>query len=372
MKKISILIYSLDSGGAEKNVSIILNELNNKYDITLVLMSDIIFYEIPDNIKVIYLEKSVFTENRFLKLLKLPILGLKYKKILEKNAISVSLSFMNRPNYINVFSKIFGSKAKTIISERAMPSLQHKIGFQGFINRILIRLLYRRADIVTANSKGNSLDLCSNFYIKKVITIYNPVKILEKGIIKLNGNKKFIFISIGRLDKGKNHKLIINSIKNIDANLFIIGDGILRYELEKQIKKNRLENKVFLLGKQKNPYQFLLKADCFVFASNYEGFPNVILEALSCGLPIISTDCKSGPREILAPNTNLKKQIKEIEIAQYGILVPVNNSEKMMEAMKLLYNNKFLRKKLSEKALKRRYDFSLDKVIKKYINVIER
>ena len=375
-KNLSILIYSLASGGAERVVSILLNELKENYNITLILMNKTIFYNIPTGVCIEYLENSLVDESGMKKFFKLPFLGWKYKNICKKKSISVSLSFMNRPNYINIFSKIIGNKSKIIISERAMPSLQHQNGLQGFINRFLIKLLYSKSDIATANSLGNSLDLIDNFHIDKITTINNPfdIKEIEKlsnDDIKLLSND-FKFISVGRLDSGKNHKLMINAIKNIAAKLYIIGDGELRGELETQIEELKLDKKVFLLGKQINPYKYLAKADCFVFSSNHEGFPNVLLEALACGLPIISTDCKSGPREILSPKSDMKSHlIDKIELSEYGILTPVNDKIYLVEAMKLMQADKRLRDNYIQKAKSRASNFNKDTIIKGWIKVIE-
>ncbi|MFK5882346.1 MAG: glycosyltransferase [Sulfurospirillum sp.] len=374
-KNLSILIYSLASGGAERVVSVLLNELKDKYNITLVLMNDAIFYDIPKNLQIIYLENSNPNESGIKKLLKLPFLGYRYKQICENNDIDISLSFMNRPNYINIISKFFANNSKSIISERAMPSLQHKSGLQGLINRFLIKYLYNKSDLITANSKGNSVDLTANFNIKKVITIYNLFdikKIAEQAKddieSKYNG---FVFVTVGRLDDGKNHQLIIDAMQDVNAQLYIIGEGELRGKLENQIKTLNLENKVFLLGRQKNPYKYLAKADCFVFSSNYEGFPNVLLEALACGLPVISTDCQSGPREILAPNSDIEVQLQnDLELAKYGILTPINNVQKLKEAMELIMNDNELRKNYKETAKQRTDDFRIEQIIKQYEEII--
>jgi N-acetylgalactosamine-N,N'-diacetylbacillosaminyl-diphospho-undecaprenol 4-alpha-N-acetylgalactosaminyltransferase len=373
-KTLSILIYSLGSGGAERQVSILLKELHNKYNITLVLMNDTIFYEIPENVEVIFLEKSKPFENGIKKLLKLPFLGYKYSKIES----DVSLSFMNRPNYINVFSKIFGKKSKFILSERIAPSQEYKTNFlKDRISRFLIRKLYKKADLIIPNADGIKFDLINNFKIYENIikTIYNPINLEKIENLKNEENDikfdKFSFITIGRLEKQKNHNLLIESFSKlkIDAKLYIIGEGELREELELKIEKLNLTDKVFLLGIQKNPYKFLNNADCFVFSSNYEGFPNVLLEALACGLPIISTDCLSGPREILAPRSEYKN-IKDIEIAKYGILVPVNNAEKLAKAMKVIYEDNELRYNFKNKAKKRAKDFEVKKIIKEWKKII--
>jgi N-acetylgalactosamine-N,N'-diacetylbacillosaminyl-diphospho-undecaprenol 4-alpha-N-acetylgalactosaminyltransferase len=374
-KAVSILIYSLASGGAERVVSILLNELKDEYNIKLVLMNDTIFYDIPNDIEIVYLEKSNPQENGILKLLKLPLLGYRYSKIKS----DVSISFMNRPNYVNIFSKFFGKKSNFIISERAIPSLQHSSGIQGKINKFLIKSLYKYADNIIANSNGNSFDLIENFNCEKVVTIHNPFDVekiinLSKENIEYHKDK-FSFITIGRLDSGKNHKLLINSFSklNIDANLYIIGEGELRSELENQIKTLNLEKKVFLLGRKENPYKYISKSDCFVFSSNYEGFPNVLLEALSCSIPIISTDCKSGPREILAPQSDFKNILSSgIEQSEYGILTTTNDEKSMMEAMKLMYENESLREEYKSKAQNRAKEFDKDSLIKEYIKIIEK
>jgi N-acetylgalactosamine-N,N'-diacetylbacillosaminyl-diphospho-undecaprenol 4-alpha-N-acetylgalactosaminyltransferase len=371
-KKLSILIYSLASGGAERVVSILLYELKDKYNITLFLMNDTIFYEIPKEIKVVYLENSDPRESGIKKLLKLPLLAWRYKKL---NSAEVSLSFMNRPNYISTLAKIFGMRSKVVISERAMPSLQHKSSLQGFINRTLIKYLYKSADVITANSKGNTHDLQNSFGCKNVVTINNPfdlekIETYSREEVDFR-DEKFTFITVGRVDSGKNHKLLVEAIKDIDAKLYIIGDGELRSAIEEQIRELNLNNKVILLGRQSNPYKYLAKADCFVFSSLYEGFPNVLLEALASGLPVISSDCKSGPREILAPESDVKFQLKdEIEFAEYGILVALNSVEKLKEAMNKMMASEDLRNRYKEKAQQRARDFDVKKIIKQYEDVI--
>jgi len=370
-KKISIFVNDLDTGGAERVISIILNMLYKRYDITLFMMHNIIFYDIPKEIKVVIVGNSNLSDNGLIKLLKLPLLALKYRKL---NKSSISISFLSRANYINILAKIFGMKSKVIISERAMPSLHYKHGLYGKINRFLMKLLYPKADLVFANSKGNALDLEKNFGIKEVKVVNNLFDIAKIQKLSKEGNitlkKGFNFITVGRLDNGKNHKLLINAIKDINANLYIIGDGILREELAQLIKDLKLSDRVFLLGKKKNPYKYLSKADVFLFSSNREGFPNVLIEALACNLPVISTDCQSGPREILAPNTDILFQVyNRIELAEFGILTPINRVDKMLEAMKIILNNKKLRKSYKEKSLKRAMEFDKDKIIDDFINL---
>ncbi len=368
-KKLAIFIYSLASGGAERVVSILIEELKSYYNIILYLMNDNVFYKIPKDIKIVFLENSNPHENGLKKLLKLPFLAWKYKKL---NDSDISLSFMNRPNYINVLVKLFGMKSKVLISERAMPSLQHKNGLQGWINRKLIKFLYRKADIVISNSFGNRNDLEKNFGIKNINVIHNPV--LLSDVTNPINYDCFTFVTIGRLDKGKNHNLMIQAMANIEsAKLYIIGGGELRDNLEFKIKNLELSDKVILLGRQSNPYKYLAKADCFIFSSNYEGFPNVLLEALACGLPIVSTDCQSGPREILAPDTDVNFQLKsDIEFAEYGILTPVGDVARMQEAMQMMIDDQNMRMKYKTKAKSRAKEFDKEKIIQQWIDIFEK
>lgn len=373
-KKIACLIVSLANGGAEKSLSILLQNLSNECKTILVLMHDIRFYDIPKEIEVITLDSSL-SKGGIKKLLILPFLALKYKRICKERGITLSFSLMNRPNYIAVLAKMFGSPVKTVISERAMPSLQHREGVQGAINRFLIKRLYPHADIVTANSQGNTKDLMSRFKIPKVKTIPNLLdqeRIREKTSEKAEfRDDTFSFITVGRLDRGKNHALLLEAMKEIKAALYIIGDGVLEGSLKQMIKEVKLEKKVFLLGRKENPYAYLSQADAFVFSSNYEGFPNVLLEALACGLPIISTDCPSGPREILSPKSDVLNVLERgVERGEYGVLTARNDVGAMCEAMSEIQTNESLRESYRHKARKRADDFDKNRVLELYKEIL--
>jgi len=362
--RISILIYSLGGGGAERVVSVLLDKLSNKFDVLLVLMNETIKYDISKDVKIYYLEKSNIEENGILKLLKLPFLGWKYKNICKEYNIDVSLAFMNRPSYISVFAKLFGNYIKTIISERSTPSqIYCDNSLQSRISKFLIRNLYPYSDKIIANSNGNKQDLIKNFNIKqnKIVTIYNPIdieNIIKKAQEEVNNVdfNKFTFISVGRLDDGKNHKLLIEAFKKINlpnAQLIILGDGPLMNNLQNLINNYKITDDVKLLGFDNNPYKYMSKADCFIFGSNYEGFPNVIAEALVCKLPIISTNCKSGPNEIL-------------NNGEYGILTKVGDIMNMADAMKKIFIDTNMRNKFKKSSLERAREFSLNKIVEDF------
>lgn len=380
--KIALFIYSLASGGAERVVSLLLPELMQKYDVTLVLMNESIEYNIPKNTKIYYLEKSHACESGIKKLVKIPFLAYKYYKFCQDNSIALSFSLLSRPNYINAIANMFKKTTKIVLSERSMPSMQYGYrNLHSLINKILIQYTYSKADLIITNSQGNLEDLKHNFKIQnKMLTLYNPIDLQaienqKKAAINdfVFSDFLFTFISIGRLDFGKNHKLMIEAIKHVNnAQLLIIGDGILRDILEIQIKELHLENRVFLLGKKRNPYKYLARSDAFVFTSNHEGFPNVILEALACDLAIISTDCQSGPREILAPQSPPSEQCHtKSEYAEYGILLPLNSKTELINAMKKIMNDTLLANTYRKKAKMRCKDFEKEKIISQYIKVLD-
>ncbi len=370
---IVILINSLESGGAERVVSNLLNKWSKEYDCYLILIHNYKFYDLDSRVKILTLDESKKSLG-FIKLLRLPILAYKLSKIIKEYKFDNMVSFLTRANYVNILSNIF-IKHQAVINERAMPSLQYQNGLNGKINRFLIKSLYPKADLCLSNSYGNMIDLKNNFNITKIAYVHNPfnlemIETMSKKEIEIE-KKRFTFATVGRLDHGKNHRLIIDAIKYVNADLWIIGDGELKEEIQEYIRVQKLQNKVYLLGKNENPFSYISKADCFVFASNHEGFPNVLVEALACELPIISTDCQSGPREILAPNSDVSFQLKDkVELAEYGILTPIKNVDKLQEAMNLIINDKSLRNKYQDKAKQRANDFRIDKIIKQYEEII--
>ena len=311
MKRLSILINSLSGGGAERVVSILLQALQDEYDITLVLMNDSIVYEVPKGVQVQYLDNANAQESGILKILKLPLLGWRYSKLCKRLGVDVSLSFMYRSNFINVFAKFFGLEAKCIISERNTPSMTYSGGgLAAMVGRSLVRWLYPKADLILPNSQGGAHDLIENFAIsaQKIVVIQNPVDIdkietlADEEVKDLSFEKKFTFVSVARLEKHKNHDITIRAFAKVaDARsqLLILGTGDQKESLQTLIDELGIQENVKLLGFVSNPYKYMAKSDCFVLSSSREGFPNVLIEALVCGLCVISSDCKSGPREIL-------------------------------------------------------------------------
>ncbi|MFW2591762.1 glycosyltransferase [Aliarcobacter butzleri] len=371
-KNILILCASMQKGGAERVISLLLKELENEKNIKVhfMMMEYGIEYDLPKYITPIILSNS--KKSGVKKLLELPFIAMKLKKYIKENNINIVMSFLYRPNYINILAKIFGSNHKSIINIRSTTSRYKNEGLLGKINLFLINILFDKADLIISNSKGVDEDLKSLMRITiNTKVIYNPVDIeyinskkdiCEDVDFKFFSNKKYI-ISVGRLIPLKRNFDLIEAffeLQKEDDNLEVLflGDGILKNDLINECVKLNIENKVHFLGNVKNPFYYLSRSNLFVLNSQIEGFPNVLVEAMTCGLPVISSDCKSGPREIL-------------ETEKYGLLYPVGDVGTLIEKIKFYLYQDVDKEVIKVKSLKRIEDFSVDKIMNQFKKVLE-
>lgn len=377
--KLGIFIYSLSGGGAERQASYILSYcVTNKIDVHLILMNTSIKYELPKGLPIHYLEKSDASQNGMLKALKIPFLAYKYSRLVKQLKITHSVSLLTRPNFINILSSILTRyKFKIISNELAFPSLQYSYkGFQSNFNKKMIRLLYKKSDMIIGNSTGNAKDLIDNFNVPPEImrVVHNPIDLDKidsiKPIDSFFAKGKFNIITLGRLDIGKNHKMLIEAIyhtKNPLLRLYIFGVGDMQEELEQRIEQLKLNEQVILMGFDSNPYKYLKAADLFIFGSNHEGFPNVLLEAMACGLPILTTNCQSGPSEIM----ELETVKYDIMVTDYGVLVPVKNLNLMSKGIRYFVENKNYMDSCKKNGKRRIKDFEKEKILKEYLDLIK-
>jgi glycosyltransferase involved in cell wall biosynthesis len=251
-------------------------------------------------------------------------------QLCKKKEIDTVIAFLSTSNIPAILSKLlFLNRSKIVVSERNNPL------YLPPLNRTLIKALYRKADLVVSVSKYVELILNTLLKIEKTKTIYNFKDIndiLEKSAkpILIEHEPLFnagvVFMTIGRLSKQKNHAALIRSFAKVvekegEAKLIIIGSGENEKRLRELIQQLDLDKNVFLLGQINNVYSYIKRADVFVLSSDYEGFPNVALEAMVLGKPIISTDCVSGPRELMCPELTIEQKISYPYYGEYGILV---------------------------------------------------
>jgi len=368
-KNILFLITNLQiGGGAQRIASSLSNKLNKKYNLSLIT-----FYDSKDHYFYNGNYISLKEKPNSMELLFRP---LRVYRLIKKYCPDVIISFMDHVNFFAIFLKmIFRLKIPLIITIHTNPKMMYMDRNRYF--NFLIKILYGLSAVnkIVSISKEIQYILEFNYKIKKdkLKMIYNGID-LEK--IKLMANDKvddyeeifnnpqiIKFITIGRLSYEKGHEYLIKAYSKViteipNSKLFIIGEGPLRTQLEKLIKVKRLNNKVILLGLKENPYKYISKANVFVLSSLNEGLPTVILEALACGLPIISTDCKTGPREIL-------------DKGKYGILTKVKDVQDLAQNMIILAKNPSMIHKYSILSLERAKFFDLDRIINDWIDLID-
>lgn len=372
-KSILVLVSQLCNGGAERVAANLCDELSKKYKVLLVTYTPPTKNDYNCDVKRIVVDEK---KSRFFKY---NYVVRKLKKIKKKYNITHSISFCSKANYLNVMSKVGD---KTIISIRSY--LKYSEVDQQYYRLNKVAGKYSDEEVVVSSqlideqvqeykSSKNKIRVIHNFVDKEKINKY----LSEKNDIKLSKNT---IINVGRLSNQKGQKYLIRAFKKVvkkvpDAELIILGKGELEEELEFEIKKLHLEYNVKLLGYKNNPYVYMKKASCFVLSSFFEGMPNAVLEAMYLGLPIISTDCISGVREILAPKTDINYRNKNMTKEEYGILVPImkedNAVDYLADAMIEMLQDKGLNDYYRKQSKKRIKDFSKEKKMKEWLNVVK-
>jgi N-acetylgalactosamine-N,N'-diacetylbacillosaminyl-diphospho-undecaprenol 4-alpha-N-acetylgalactosaminyltransferase len=374
--KLLIFINSLKMGGAERVVSHLLQHLNDDFELHLALYRKEIDYPIPANIPVFDLEQSL-EEKPYAVFLKIPWLSYRLYRYCRKNGIHTSVAFLNRPCYINALMRtLWRFKGSIIMCERTHQTtiLASNSWLFRKISTPLVSFSYKRASLVLVNSYASKQDLAENFKVKTPMqVIYNPI---DLAMIKRQAEMPckfafekdtFYFISVGGFRREKNLQLLLDAffiIKNLKVKLILVGSGAQQADLERKVHDLGLQPQVIFTGFDNNPFKYVKRSDCYVLSSYVEGFPNVLLEALACEKPVISTDCRSGPRELLAPGTDLHYAANtRYEVAEYGILTPVNDVTNLAASMKKMYEDKALRQHYEARALGRAEKFDVSEII---------
>jgi N-acetylgalactosamine-N,N'-diacetylbacillosaminyl-diphospho-undecaprenol 4-alpha-N-acetylgalactosaminyltransferase len=370
VKKVAIFINNLMGGGAERIVSYLLNEGYERFEMHLILLENQIAYEIPPPGKVRVYQLEGAKNSGISTVLKMKKLSRTLQHYLEEQKIDTLFSLLNRCNLLACRVKKNGWKGKLVISERADTLAHYKTVRYGWYMIRLVKKYYPYADAVTVISKGIAVSL-SRLGIHNTQVIYNPIY-SEAGPPVIT-ERPFTFINVARLEPQKNQALLLHAFSKIPGNnsrLVILGIGFLEESLKKLASRLNIEDRVSFEGFQKDVNWWLARSDCFVFSSDYEGLGNVIIEALNAGLPVISTDCPAGPREILAPGSDPVNYIKNgIEYAPYGVLTPVGSEEYLAEAMQKMIDDEPMRQKYKLMAVPRSREFDLKQTVNKYFDL---
>lgn len=369
---------SFGAGGAEKFVSTLLPFLVKDYHVDLVLFYDIRHFDIPPEVDVTILNEGDST-SLFSKLFKFFFYIRKYSLLIKQKDIHISFSLLTRPNIINGIISYSHPKVYTVISERCFPSIayrSHRLRY--WLYSILIPIFYNRANILFSNSVYINEDLQKNFGLKiPTKVIYNSIKISPDAVYIDNSktfhdSNVFNVVTAGTLYQPKNHKLLIDAAAQLDVSRYrfsIIGAGVLMDQLKNQANGLGLDNIEFI-GRVNNVLNYLYNKQCFVLTSNTEGFPNVLLEAMSVGLPVISTNCLSGPLELLNNNEAITIDKDSFYMGKYGILVNVNDSIGIAKAIEFLKLNYDAWKMYSLKSIERSKSYADHKIYKEINDII--
>ena len=359
-KRLIIFMPSIEGGGVEKNLFIISNFLSKSIkNLTLITFDNAFNKQFSKKIRIINYKKK--TNKKFTKYFKyFMCLIILFKEILKNNSTSV-ISFQ-----ANIYAIILSIilRFNIIIRSNASPSGWTK----NLIKNFLFKIFFKFPRAIIVNSYDFKKEIDKKFNIKSVL-IYNPLnktEILKKSKEKINfvlfKNKRSIkLINTSRFTDQKDHLTLLKAFKKIqkkiNIELLLIGYGVNKNNIINFINKNKLKKKIKVLNFQKNPYKFINESDIFVLTSRFEGLPNVLLESLTLKKLIISTDCPTGPREILANG-------------RYGFLFKTQDYKKLSELIikcsksKNNYQNKRL---LGYKSLNR---FDEKANSKKYLNEI--
>lgn len=347
-RKIALFVSAIGYGGAEKVVSLLLDELTKYFDVTLILLYDEIKLPLNENAKIIILSKpgNTFKTNVFARIIDNIKFIFKYQKALKDNNIDVAVSFLVRQNIINGIAKMYNKNLKTIISERCFPSIMYSDQkTTSILTKLLIPYFYNKNNKLFSNSIYINNDLITNYNIKiDTSVIYNPILTKNrKPRLKPYKNLENVFnlVTVGRLIPVKNQKSIIESISLLPSNfvLDIYGDGDLYDELRLQSKELKIQDRIHFNGNVNGVKSYIVEKHCFVLSSLTEGFPNVVLEAMSVGLPVICTNCMSGPLELLNDNEKVNILPGSFVKAKYGLLVNVDDAIGLSQAMRYMQNN---------------------------------
>ncbi|WP_282042552.1 glycosyltransferase [Winogradskyella flava] len=376
-KNIAILSISLASGGAEKVISLLLKELRSDYNVTLVLFHNVLHFPVPDGVNVVTMSDKSPDRPFYKKFIDLIYFIFIYHRFIRKHSIEISISFLAFPNFINGVIASFNKNVKTIISERGFPSdnVTSKLSF--YISKIFYPILYNKCDKLFSNSVYINNDLKENFGIKiPMEVIYNPIELPSKAITseKLNTNSSILkLITAGTVNKRKNQIMVVRAINEskLKYDFSILGDGDLVPFLKEQITKLNLEDQVTLKGKVKNVNSYLIDSECFVLSSFTEGFPNALIEAMAIGLPCISTNCLSGPLELLNDNEPIDLKDGDFYIGKYGLLVNNDDHVGLSKALAYYHTNPSERERFSRLSLERAKAYELTTIYSKFNHFIK-
>ena len=400
-KRIALVVNSLSGGGAERTVANLSKALSDKYTVDIVVNDkEHLEYPYKGNIVSLNMPPMSARMNASYQVRGILKRTAVLRRLKKKRKYTAVLSFSEMTNVANVLSG--NHYGKTIISIRNSvlkgkdSSWMHRI-----TTSTLLPWCCRSADKIVCCSKGIAEELQSLYGLKaeKTAVIYNGLElsaIHKKSLEEISEKEserwagKKLIVTVGRLTRQKGQRHLLKSVKylsdqGLNVHLLILGEGELKESLIEEIRKMGISDNVTMLGFVRNPYKYMRQADVFAAPSLYEGFSNVMIEALACGRPVLSSDHETGAREILAPATDYTSRVKDrIDEAAYGILVPVCEEKKtgnfdllskeevlMADGLKRILTDPACAAKYHRLAMERAGQLDIKQVCEQWIQVIE-
>ena len=359
-RKVIVFMPSIEGGGVEKNLFIVTNYLAKKLkNVSLITISKKFKKKFDRSINFLTYESDIWDiqPRRFKYLLSLFIL---IREIIKDKNVLV---FAFQANiYCIILCKLFG--VKIVVRSNSAP-----IGWsRNFIKKIIFKFFLNKADQVMVNSFEFKKSLKQRFNVEATC-IYNPLdkkNIIKKSKIKsqkyFKSKNKLRILNIGRFTEQKDQLTFLkslNELKNkIDFEAIILGRGILKEELENYISKNDLKSHVKIFDFVGNPYPIIKQCELFILTSKYEGLPNVLLETATLKKFIISSNCETGPKEILMNGKG-------------GFLFKVSDHKKLTNKIISFHQNKNKSKKMINLNFENLYRFDYIKNLNKYLNLVK-
>lgn len=263
-----------------------------------------------------------------------------------------------------------GRRMRTVLSERNAIRRRHPRRFKRWLQARLKRLLYPRADCVTAVSRGVAAELVGELRLaqEQVRVVYNPVvtsALSERAAAELDhlwfSGDEPILLGVGRFVPAKRFDLLIEILTRLESprspRLVLLGDGPELPALTRLVSRLGLENRVWLAGFRTNPFAFMARCTVFVLSSSNEGLPGALIQAMACGAAVVATDCPHGPSEI-------------VEDGVSGLLVPVDDGAALVAGIDRLLDDPGLRARLGRAGRRAAQRFSLEAALGRYVDAL--
>jgi GalNAc-alpha-(1->4)-GalNAc-alpha-(1->3)-diNAcBac-PP-undecaprenol alpha-1,4-N-acetyl-D-galactosaminyltransferase len=359
--KVTLVIYALGAGGAERVMTTLANYwAEHGWTVTLITLVDpdrLPFYQLDPQIQLHQLNVAGTSTNL------LESLQASWQRITALRAATIAskpdviISFMNT---VNVLVLLAGWKLNipTIVSEHIYPGFTDA----NKIWQLLMKWTYRYADRVTLLTQ-NALPFYPASQGYRSMVMPNPVLTPAVDPATTPLVPKPSLMAMGRLHPQKGFDLLIKAFAQVQAkypdwHLTILGEGLMRSELEALRSQLGLIDRIHLLGSVKNVDAYLRQADLFVMPSRFEGFPMALCEAMACGLPVLAADCLSGPRDIIRDGVD-------------GILVPVEDVDALAAGLDRLMGDPHQRQQLAQAAPQILERFGLERVMGMWTETIK-